>query len=492
VIIGAAIPAIVFFFGVWVMVHLKASQQGITGLTDDDIVVIRDHLKRGWFYLLPIVVLLYFILIDRLTIDRAAWFSLVAITALIAFAAAYSGRDRGPLVGGIVGAFLLTVLAYHPAGRGPAAALVAFATGGTPSGLPVEAAVGAALLQLSWITLFVSLAVLLARPYGESPLLELDEAVDDAAEWGARKLSRDRLADNRAFSVGTFVVKSMDNGARTATEVIIAVAAAGIIPGVIGVSGLGPNLTQVILQASGDSTVLLLALTAVSSIVLGMGMPTTVTYIILVSMLGGAIEGAGLPLLAGHLFILYFGVIADITPPVAVAAYAASGVAKSDQFTTGVKAFTLSLNKAMVPFAFVFAPGIMLMRVLDGGETTLIGWADVADLGYFLPEVVVPIVGLFLGVAALGPTVIGYYYTDVSRTDRGLLALASVLLMVPLALFDVVRGLLALGGMGVTADALTVDLTLRAAGLVLFLLLTLRNRRAMTAEATEEATTPTA
>ncbi len=492
VIIAAAIPAIVFFFGVWVMVHLKASQQGITGLGDEDIVNVRDHLKHGWFYLLPIGVLLYFILIDRLTIDRAAWYSLIAITALIAFAAAYSERDRGPLVGGIVGLFGLTVVSYLFAGRGPVAALVAFATGGSPGGLPFDAAVGTALLQLSWITLFISLAVILARPFGNSPLLELDGAVDTATERAANALSRERLAENRAFRVGSFVVKSMDNGARTATEVVIAVAAAGIIPGVIGVSGLGPNLTQVILQASGESTILLLVLTAVSSIILGMGMPTTVTYIILVSMLGGAIEGAGLPLLAGHLFILYFGVIADITPPVAVAAYAASGVAKSDQFVTGIKAFTLSLNKAMVPFAFVFAPGILLMRVTNGGEGTLIGWADVTDIGYFVPEVVIPVIGLFLGVLALGPTVIGYYYTDVSGVVRALLAVASVLLMVPLALFDVAQGLLTLAGTGIAVDPLVVDLTLRAVGLALFLALTVKNRRAMTAEPSEDAATPTA
>ena len=108
VIIAATIPAIVFFFGVWVMVHLKAAQEGISGV-EEEIVDVREHLKRGWFYLLPIGVLLYYILIERLTIDRAAWFSLVAITALIAFAAAYSRRDRGPLVGGIAALFVVTL-----------------------------------------------------------------------------------------------------------------------------------------------------------------------------------------------------------------------------------------------------------------------------------------------------------------------------------------------------------------------------------------------
>ncbi|NHN46333.1 TRAP transporter permease [Halostella sp. JP-L12] len=493
VIIAATIPAIVFFFGVWVMVHLKASQEGISGVGDEEIVEVRDHLKRGWFYLLPIGVLLYYILIDRLTIDRAAWFSLVAITALIAFAAAYSKRERGPLLGGIAALFALTFASYAVAGTDPLGALATVATGAASGGLPATEALGAALQQLSWITLFVSLAMLLARPHGDSPLLELDPAVDNASERAAGALSRERLADNRAFRVGAFVVKAMDAGARTATAVVVAVAAAGVIPGVIGVSGLGPNLTQVILEASGGSTVLLLLLTAVSSIILGMGMPTTVTYIILVSMLGGAISQAGLPILAAHLFILYFGVIADITPPVAVAAYAASGVAKSDQFETGVKAFTLSLNKAIVPFAFMFAPGILLLRVTgSGGEASVVGWADVADLGFFVPEVVIPVIAMFLGVVALGPTVIGYYYTTVSRSTRALLAAASLLLMAPLALFDAAQGILGLMNLRIAADPLLVDLSLRAVGFAVFAALTVRNRRAMDEERAEEAAAPAA
>ena len=491
VIIAATIPAIVFFFGVWVMVHLKAAQEGISGV-EGEIVDVREHLKRGWFYLLPIGVLLYYILIERLTIDRAAWFSLVAITALIAFAAAYSRRDRGPLVGGIAALFVVTFASYLVAGTDPLGAVAAVASGSAAGGLPATEALGAALQQLMWITLVVSLATLLARPYGDSPLLDLDPAVDDASDRAAGVLSRERLANNRAFRVGTFVVKALDGGARTATAVVVAVAAAGVIPGVIGVSGLGPSLTQVIYQASGGSTVLLLLLTAIASIILGMGMPTTVTYIILVSMLGGAISKAGLPILAAHLFILYFGVIADITPPVAVAAYAASGVAKSDQFETGVKAFTLSLNKAIVPFAFMFAPGILLIRVADGGEASVIGWADVTELSFFIPEVVVPVICLFLGVVALGPTVIGYYYTTVSRSTRALLAAASILLMAPLALFDAVQGLLGLTSLRIAADPLLVDLSLRGVGFALFATLTLRNRRAMDEERTEEAATPTA
>jgi TRAP-type uncharacterized transport system fused permease subunit len=215
-----------------------------------------------------------------------------------------------------------------------------------------------------------------------------------------------------------------------------------------------------------------------------MGMPTTVTYIILISMLATPLVEFGIPLLAAHLFILYFGVIADITPPVAVAAYAASGVAKSDPFETGVKAFSLSLNKAIVPFAFVLAPGIVLLREkADAGDLPLrdrhrvVNFGDLAEVSYSVPEILIPVVGVFLGVVALGATVIGTLYADINRLERTGFALSSLLLMAPGLLSTSVFDVLGLAGVSVSVNALLLDLGLRAVGLVLFAALALKNRR---------------
>ncbi|WP_227375104.1 TRAP transporter permease [Haladaptatus halobius] len=473
VIIAAAIPAVVFFFGVWVMVHLEASKENIGGLADTEIVSFRPHLLRGWFYLVPLILLLYYLIVERLSIERAAWFTLVAIGALIALVAAYNRSSRAPLLGTIAGVCALQFVAFTTAGVG----IVSLLTGGGGAGIAPAAALAVVAGQLGWIILAVSLVTLLVRPHADAPLLDFDGQVDSAVAKGAKALRRPRLADNRAFQYGGFVLESMDSGARTATTVVIAVAAAGIIPGVISVSGLGPNLTALIRTVSGGSIVALLVLTAVSSIILGMGMPTTVTYIILVSMLGDAISGFGIPILSAHLFILYFGVIADITPPVAVAAYAASGIAKSDQFQTGVEAFSLSLNKAIVPFAFVLTPGILLLRGTGTGEEVrVIGLADVTELGYFMPDVLIPVAGVFVGVIALGATVIGYLYTDVGRVDRAVFALAALLLMAPLLLFNSATSLLGLFGLP-TFDPGSFDLVLRAVGAVAFGALVLKNRR---------------
>jgi TRAP transporter 4TM/12TM fusion protein len=482
VIVAAAIPAIVFFFGIWVMVHLEAVRTGIGGLADDERFELWPHLRRGWFYLLPLGLLLYYLIIARLSVARSAWFTLVAIAALVALLAAYNDRTRVPLVAGLLLVSGVSVAARMLTGLGPIAAL----GGEWQAGLSFQAAVDATVGNIGWLLILVGVAALLLRPHVEPTYLELDPQVDDAATSSAETLGRPTLAAHGAFRYFTFIVKSMESGAKTATEVVIAVAAAGVIPGIISASGLGPNLTALILALAGGSIVVLLVVTGFSSIILGMGMPTTVTYIILVSMLGGAITEFGIPILAAHLFILYFGVLADITPPVAVAAYAASGIARSDPFETGVTAFSLSLNKAIVPFAFVLSPGILLLRGTGTGEEVrVLGLADVLDLGFFVPEVLVPVVGVFVGVIALGPTVIGYLYTDVARHDRALFAVSSLLLMAPGLVSTSLVDLLALYDQSLPVGPSALDLGLRAIGGVLFAVLVVANHRRAPLEATE-------
>jgi TRAP-type uncharacterized transport system, fused permease components len=167
--------------------------------------------------------------------------------------------------------------------------------------------------------------------------------------------------------------------------------------------------------------------------------------------------------LAVHLFILYFGVIADITPPVAVAAYAAAGVAKANPFETGITAFSLSLNKVIVPFAFVFSPGILLLRPGSEGAA-IVTLADLTEWSYAIPEVYLPIATMTVGVIALAATIIGYQFTTVSRGARVGFAAAALLMMAPQLLT------LPLG----FAEAVV---PLRIVGVVLFGLLSLLNRR---------------
>ena len=474
VIVAATIPAIAFFFGVWVMVHLEASKTGITQVSKEDTIALWSHLRSGWFYLLPIVILLYYLIVARLTVARSAWFSIVAVVAVIAVVAAYNERTRFGLFAGILGVLLAEFLAYLFAGTNLIGIL--FGNGGT--GRSLYGALAGATSKLGTIAIVVSAVTLLLRPRLEAARLDYDGSVEDAAESGAEAIGRPRLADNGAFRFGSFVLRSMESGARTATPIVVAVAAVGVVPGVLSATGLAPNLTTFITTLAGDSLVLLLAITAISGIILGMGVPTTATYILLAAVLAPAMVGSGeMPQLAAHLFILYFGVIADITPPVAVAAYAASGIAKSDPFPTGVEAFSLSLNKAIVPFAFVLTPGLLLLRETGNNQVRIITFADVLDVGYFVPEVLIPVVCMFVGVLALGPAIIGYFYTDVSRSERGLFVLSAVLLMTPVVFFTAIADFMgALTPYTMVAPPF-LGLALRGVGLVLFLVLAVRNRR---------------
>ena len=471
VIIAATLPAIAFFVGMWVMVHLEAGRQDIGGLDRSELGSIPGYLKVGWFYLVPVLLLLYYLVIARLSVGRAGWLTIVAVVALIAFIAAYEDATRIPLVGGILAVFLANTAAFAIAG----VSLAGVVSGAAGETLSIAEAIRASLGTLDVVVLIVSLLFVALRPRGDAPLLELDPSVGEAATR-AEELTGRSFATTKPGTFLTFVLRSMDSGARTATTVVIAVAAAGVIPGVIAVSGLGPNLAALIEAVSGGSFIVLLLLTGISAVILGMGMPTTVMYIILVAMLGGPIAEFGIAILAAHLFILYFGLMADVTPPVAVAAFAAAGVAKADEFATAIIAFMLSLNKILVPFAFVFSPGILLLRPTEEGYR-IITAADVADVGFFVPEVAIPIVGMFVGVYAMGVGIIGYYQDEVTTPQRVLFGLSSVAMMAPALFLLSAQGIGRWAGIWLILDQPMFDLGLRAVGLVLLVALLVVNRR---------------
>lgn len=487
VIIAAALPAFAFFFGMWVMVHFEAVRSGIGGLPRTELPDGMRKLKEGWFYLIPLLALLYFLIIANYSINNAGWLTIVLTTAIVAILAAYNKRSGPLLIGSILGLYVLQTWSYVTAGAGIHSRIRAQlgTTVETTSYGLTDAPVAAA-GDLGWIAIGVSVLFMIVQRRSETPLLELDHEVKETADQVADRVGKPALSESPGFQFGTFILRSMDDGARTATTVVIAVAAAGVVPGVISVTGLGPNLASLINTVSGGSILALLALTGVAAVIFGMGMPTTAMYVILVAMLGAPIEDIGIWIVAAHLFILYFGLMADVTPPVAVAAFAGAGVANAEKLKTAVTAFLLSLNKILVPFAFVFSPGILLVREVDG-EWGLISWSDVFEFSYFLPEVIVPVLGMFIGVYAMGVAIIGYQYSKVSRNERIGYTLASVLVMVPEVLLLLGEGALDIVGIEFTLVTFGVTLALRLSGLILLVGLSSRNRTRAIAPQSESA-----
>ncbi len=163
------------------------------------------------------------------------------------------------------------------------------------------------------------------------------------------------------------LIQALSRGARNMASVVIAMAAAGIIVGVVSVTGLGMMMVQVVEVVSGGSIMGMLVFTAVMCIVLGMGLPTTANYIVVASVMAGPLvtlaaqNGIVIPLIAVHLFVFYFGLISGTTPPVAVDAYAGAAVAGSNPVQTCLYAFYYDLRTSLLPFFFIFNPHLLLL-----------------------------------------------------------------------------------------------------------------------------------
>ena len=225
--------------------------------------------------------------------------------------------------------------------------------------------------QLSAFWAIVSLAVLIvvrnlvvsARGVGEGWILG---RADPPAHAGGVPPHVRALHES-----GSQLWESLVAGGRGMVGIGVAVAAAGIIVGSVTM-GPGQLITDAVDSLAGGSIMLILILTAVASLVLGMGLPTTATYIVMASLTARVITdlagGAGLavPLLAAHLFVFYFGILADDTPPVGLAAYAASAIAKSPPIRTGVQGFAYDLRTALLPFMFIFNTELLLLRYVGG------------------------------------------------------------------------------------------------------------------------------
>ena len=163
-------------------------------------------------------------------------------------------------------------------------------------------------------------------------------------------------------------VRLFEDGARAALPVIAACASAGIIAGTVTRTGLGGKLAGGIVDLSMGNFALVLILTMVACLLLGMGLPTTANYVVTATIAAPILVQLGVPVVAAHFFVFYFGIIADITPPVCLAAYAGAGLAGANPMRTGVTAFKLAVPAFLVPYVFVLEPQLLLQDVTAFGD----------------------------------------------------------------------------------------------------------------------------
>lgn len=192
-------------------------------------------------------------------------------------------------------------------------------------------------------------------------------------------------------------VSALREGALGALSVAAACANIGIIIGMLMLTGLGLKLSGMLVEIAGQNMLLLLVLTMISSLILGMGVPTLAAYLVLALLVAPALIQMGVKPMAAHLFMFYFGIISCITPPVALAAYTAAGIAGSDPMRTGFQATKLGIAAFIVPFLFVYYPALLMdgpvLDILQASLTGLMGVVALAAAieGYFMGLLSVPL-----------------------------------------------------------------------------------------------------
>ncbi|MDN7226149.1 TRAP transporter permease [Planococcus liqunii] len=317
---AAAIPALLYFSGVWIMTHFEAKRVGLRGLTKEELPDRKEVLKKIHL-LLPIVIIIVFLMVGVPTMHAALY--------------------------GILATILVSAI---------------------------------------------------------------------------NKETRLSFKD---------MIHALVDGARTALAVGAATAAAGIIVGVVVKTGLGLSLANGLISASGGSILLTLFFTMLAAIVLGMGSPTTANYVITSTIAAPAIitllmldepAGAAVPMviaISAHLFVFYFGIIADITPPVALAAFAASGISGGEPIRTGIIASKLAAAAFIIPYMFVLSPSLLMI------DTT---WL----------ELIWVVATAFAGMIALGAGLIGFWYRKLTWIERILAVVTGLALVYPEGIYSYV------------------------------------------------------
>ncbi|WLR47493.1 TRAP transporter permease [Halobacillus litoralis] len=222
------------------------------------------------------------------------------------------------------------------------------------------------------------------------------------------------------------IIKLLEEGARVALPVIAACATAGIIAGTVTTTGLGPKIAGGIIDLAQGQFFLVMFFTMIACIILGMGLPTTANYVVTATMAAPALLAFDVPVIAVHMFVFYFGIVADITPPVCLAAYAGAGIAGANPMKAGVTAVKLAIAAFIIPYVFVTNPILLLQ----------------GDVNAF--NLSISVITALLGMAAISSALIGFFATKVTWVERIALVACGLMLVYP----NLIISLIGLGVFG--------------------------------------------
>ena len=351
IIVRAILPALLYFLGIFIAVHLEAKKLGLRGVPADQLPRFNALIKESYL-LLPLIILVYLVSSNTRTMQFSASVAIIAAIAV---------------------GFLNNLLRYHREKK---------------SGEEMTNASGSAVKATFGI----------GGGFGVKNILE-----------------------------------ALDAGGRGCITVGAACGIAGVIAGCLAVTGLASTLINGIVKISGSSSMLALVLTMLCCIVLGMGVPTTANYCIMASTCAPILIKMGIPTIAAHFFVFYFGIVADITPPVALAAYAGAAIAKGNPMKTGVTATRLAIAAFIIPFVFAYSPMILF----------------VGDVLWY--DVVIITLTATIGMISVAAGLSGYLLKDMNILERVLTIAGGVGMIIPGTVTDLV-------GVGLVAVVVLIQL----------------------------------
>ncbi len=425
---AAVIPALLFYLAVGWMVHLEALKLGLLGLPREMLPRVWNVLKQRGLLVAPLAIIVFLLISGRSPFLAAFWGIILTVAI---------GQIHARTI-----AFLIPILLSIPAILFEINPLLHTVLVAAIWGIVLVAGLGITFRfshRSAWIAaLVISLILAVQLLYRVEPYL--------SSFW----------TSTLVVAVGVFyqgskmkipdILSALEWGTKNAIAIGAACACVGFIVGGTTLTGLGLKFAATVinlahaataaimqfdllhlLSAKGLTLLFTLFFTMISCFILGMGIPTTAQYIVASMIAAPALMEFGIPPLVSHMFVLYFAVLADVTPPVALAAYAASGISGADPFRTGLTAFRLSSAGFLIPYVFVSAPILLWYPTLIDGQT---------PFNYlWFAQVFITCV---LGIMALGATMIGYFRYNSTIIERIATGIAAACLITPESASDYV------------------------------------------------------
>mgnify|MGYP006278232497 FL=1 len=331
----AIIPAILCYIGLLCIIHIQALKTGIEGMDKSELDPFWSTFFKGIYYIFPILVLLYFLIIIRVTPLNAAFWAIVTCIAVT---------------------------------------------------------IGVKIFKVSTTN-------------------NNQQNEDNSKQNITPKQALKEFSGEMIYALKT--------GAKNMVNIALACACAGIIIGIVNLTGLGLRMTSLIVTLAQGKLLLTLLFAMIASIILGFGLPTTATYIVMATLTAPAVAQLGVPLIAAHLFVFYYGIVADVTPPVCLATYAGAGIANSDPVKTGILGVKFDLVAFVLPFIFVYSPNLLLI------DTTIV-------------QIIVTFITALIGMYAFSAAIQNFYIIKTTLIERIILFAVAVMLIIPNFIYSII------------------------------------------------------